>query len=183
MQWLKRKITPEPYEKKFASLVFWIRVFSLNYLGKSLLAVFDFVAPSGSRCYVSCLMSTWPEFKTHSVPRSCCWMEQGEGKGQGYELETGLKQRLHLKYSLWPWASDWTSVSFYPQGLGWQNERVHAKLSYKPNTLAVAFTGSDHQRWQNGHGRTSWLGSALTSNLWPNHKPSEIFLLTGIAQS
>lgn len=72
----------------------------LPQLLRKKLGVFDFVPPSGSHC-ASCLMSTLSEFKTHSVPRSCCWTEWGEGTGQGYEMETsGLKQKLCLKYSM-----------------------------------------------------------------------------------
>lgn len=52
----------------------------LPQLFRKKLGVFDFISPTGSHYYVSCLMSTLPGFKTYSVPSSCSWKRKGEGR-------------------------------------------------------------------------------------------------------
>ena len=120
-------------------------------------------------------MSTVPEFKTHSVPRSCCWIERGEGKSQGCELETLVGNK--------------GSVLNAPCDLGQVTEPQFSstpivregrmKQCRQSTQLWPQHTGSSFH-WhsgQNGCARTSWLGNALTSNFWPDCESNRVYAL------
>lgn len=144
----QKKNNPKDLRKKICKPGLLHMVF-LPQLFRKKLGVFDFVSSSGPHCYVSCLMSMLPEFKTHSVPRSCCWIERGEGKGQGYELETlvgnegsVLNSPCDLGRATEPQFPP-TLLSPGPGRTGWKN--ACKALSCEPHTLAAAFPGSRQQ--------------------------------------